>query len=200
MGDGISLAEALRELRQELYAAQADGAHQQFQFEVQQAELTLEVEFRRDGNGKVKVDVGALGAKVGGEAGGSLGSTHRQTLTLTLQVHDEATGGARARIRRQDGGLGPNPAGGAGGASGAAGGRTGGRAEDEPEDDAEDGSDEGTEGGGTGQRPEGGSQDGTGRGTEGSSQDGTGRGTESGTDGSDSDTSREEARRRPWED
>ncbi|MFI1979517.1 trypco2 family protein [Streptomyces wedmorensis] len=183
MGNGISLAEALRELRQELYAAQADGAHQQFQFEVQQAELTLEVEFRRDGNGKVKVDVGAFGAKVGGEAGGSLGSTHRQTLTLTLQVHDEATGGARARIRRQDGGLGPNPAGGAGGASGAA----GGRAEDEPEDDAEDGSNEGTEGG-TGQRPEG------------SSQDGTGRGTNSGSDGSDSDTSREEARRRPWED
>ncbi|WP_234439456.1 MULTISPECIES: trypco2 family protein [Streptomyces] len=191
MGNGISLAEALRELRQELYAAQADGAHQQFQFEVQQAELTLEVEFRRDGNGKVKVDVGAFGAKVGGEGGGSLGSTHRQTLTLTLEVHDEATGGARARIRRQDGGLGPNPAGGAGGASGAA----GGRAEDEPED----GSNEGTEGG-TGQRPEGNSQDGTGRGPESNSQDGTGRGTNSGSDGSDSDTSREEARRRPWED
>ncbi|WP_017238211.1 trypco2 family protein [Streptomyces sp. SS] len=192
MGNGISLAEALRELRQELYTAQADGAHQQFQFEVQQAELTLEVEFRRDGNGKVKVDVGAFGAKVGGEAGGSLGSTHRQTLTLTLQVHDEATGGARARIRRQDGGLGPNPAGGASGA-------TDGRAEDEPEDDAEDGSDEGTESG-TGQRPEGSSQDGTGRSTESGSENGTGRGTESGSDGSDSDASREEARRRPWED
>ncbi|MEU2675174.1 trypco2 family protein [Streptomyces sp. NPDC007164] len=89
MDTGISLTEALRELRQELYAAQSEGANEQFRFEVEQAELTLEVEFRRDGNGKVKVDVGALGTKVGGEAGGGLGSTRRQTLTLTLQVRDE---------------------------------------------------------------------------------------------------------------
>ncbi|MFF1512236.1 trypco2 family protein [Streptomyces sp. NPDC058326] len=105
MHDGISLAEALRKVREELYAAQAEGAHEQFRFEVEQAELTLEVEFRRDGNGKVKVDVGALGAKVGGEAGGTLGTTRRQTLTLTLQVRDEALGGERARIRRLAGGL-----------------------------------------------------------------------------------------------
>ncbi|MGW5367891.1 trypco2 family protein [Streptomyces sp. NPDC004009] len=106
MSTGISLAEALRELRQELYTAQSEGANEQFRFEVEQAELTLEVEFRRDGNGKVKVDVGALGAKVGGEAGGGLGSTRRQTLRLLLQVHDDALGGQRAKIRRTDGGLG----------------------------------------------------------------------------------------------
>lgn len=102
---GISLTEALRELRQELYAAQSDGAAEQFQFEVEQAQLSLEVEFRRDGNGKVKVEVGALGTKVGGEGSGGLGSTRRQMLTLTLQVRDEARGGERARIRRTDGGL-----------------------------------------------------------------------------------------------
>ncbi|AXU16823.1 trypco2 family protein [Streptomyces clavuligerus] len=103
--EGISLGEALRELREELYAAQAAGAGQQVRFEVEQAQLTLEVEFRRDGQGGVKVEVGLPGAKAGGEAGGGLGSTRRQTLTLTLQVHDEALGGTRAKIGRTDGGL-----------------------------------------------------------------------------------------------
>lgn len=102
---GISLSEALRELRQELYAAQDEGAGEQFQFEVEQAQLSLEVEFRRDGNGKVKVEVGGLAAKGGVEGGGGLGSTRRQVLTLTLQVRDEARGGERARIRRPEGGL-----------------------------------------------------------------------------------------------
>ncbi|MEU8541797.1 trypco2 family protein [Streptomyces sp. NPDC048717] len=100
MEQAISLAEALHELREELYAAQDEGADQQIRFEVERAELTLEVEFRRDANGKVKVDVGALGAKVGGEGGGGVGTTRRQTLTLALQVRDEALGGERARIRR----------------------------------------------------------------------------------------------------
>ncbi|MFE0652958.1 trypco2 family protein [Streptomyces sp. NPDC059534] len=110
MDRGISLAEALSELRQELYAAQDEGSHEQFRFEVEQAEVTLELEFRRDGNGKVNVEVGAFGAKVAGEAGGALGSTLRQTLTLTLQVHDEALGGERAKIRRAEGGLEPTGA------------------------------------------------------------------------------------------
>ncbi|WP_307828063.1 trypco2 family protein, partial [Streptomyces clavuligerus] len=66
--EGISLGEALRELREELYAAQAAGAGQQVRFEVEQAQLTLEVEFRRDGQGGVKVEVGLPGAKAGGEA------------------------------------------------------------------------------------------------------------------------------------
>jgi hypothetical protein len=102
---GISLSEALAELRQELYTAQSEGAREQFRFEVEQAELSLEVEFRRDGDSKVKVEVGALGTKAGVEAGGGLGSTRRQVLTLTLQVRDEALGGERARIRRSAGGL-----------------------------------------------------------------------------------------------
>lgn len=96
----ISLVEALAELRRELYAAQTAGAGEQFQFEVEQAELSLEVEFRRDGNGGVKVEVGAFGTAAGVEAGGSLGSTRRQVLTLTLQVRDQARGGERAKIRR----------------------------------------------------------------------------------------------------
>ncbi|MFF1446143.1 trypco2 family protein [Streptomyces sp. NPDC058295] len=96
----VTLAEALMELRRELYAAQDDGAGQQLRFEVEQAQLTLDVEFRRGGDGKVKVEVGFPGAKAGVEGGGNLGTTHRQTLTLSLQVHDEALGGSRAKIRR----------------------------------------------------------------------------------------------------
>ncbi|MER7178888.1 trypco2 family protein [Streptomyces hyaluromycini] len=100
MDAGITLAEALEELRRELYAAQDAGAGQQLRFEVEQAQLTLDVEFHRNGDGRVKVEVGLPGAKAGGEASGGSGSTRRQTLTLTLQVHDEALGGSRARIRR----------------------------------------------------------------------------------------------------
>ncbi|MEU9337255.1 trypco2 family protein [Streptomyces sp. NPDC048290] len=106
MDAGISLSEALQELRRELYAAQDEGVGQQLRFEVEQAQLTLEVEFRRDGHGAVKVEVGLPGAKAGAEAGGGPGSTRRQTLTLTLQVHDEALGGERAKIGRAGGGLG----------------------------------------------------------------------------------------------
>ncbi|MFS8203442.1 trypco2 family protein [Streptomyces sp. CWNU-52B] len=97
--EAVTLAEALGELRRELYEAQDEGVGQQLQFEVEQAQLTLEVEFRRDKDGKVKVEVGLPGAKVGGEGGGGSGRTHRQTLTLALQVHDEALGGSRAKIR-----------------------------------------------------------------------------------------------------
>ncbi|MFF2525211.1 trypco2 family protein [Streptomyces liangshanensis] len=109
MNRAISLNEALREVRQELYRAQDEATPEQFRFEVEQVELTLEVEFRRDGNGKVNVEVGALGSKFGGEAGGGAGSTLRQTLTLTLQLRDEARGGERVKIRRP--GAGPDPAG-----------------------------------------------------------------------------------------
>ncbi|WP_327692444.1 trypco2 family protein [Streptomyces sp. NBC_00459] len=103
---GIPLAQALAELRRELYQAQDEGAAEQFRFEVEQAELSLDVEFRSDGKGGVKVEVGALGAKAGVEAGGDVGNTRRQTLKLTLQVRDEALGGQRARISRKTGGLG----------------------------------------------------------------------------------------------
>ncbi|WP_317441973.1 trypco2 family protein [Streptomyces collinus] len=102
---GIPLAQALAELRRELYQAQDEGAMEQFRFEVEQAEVLLDLEFRSDGKGGVKVEVGVLGAKAGVEAGGELGHTHRQTLKLTLQVRDEALGGQRARISRATGGL-----------------------------------------------------------------------------------------------
>ncbi|MER5399862.1 trypco2 family protein [Streptomyces sp. NPDC002599] len=106
MGAGISLAEALGELRRELYAAQEEGAGEQFRFEVEQAELSLEVEFRRDGNGGVKVEVGAWGAAAALNAEGGAGTARRQVLTLTLQVRDEALGGERAKVGRVTGEVG----------------------------------------------------------------------------------------------
>ncbi|MFG2220495.1 trypco2 family protein [Streptomyces sp. NPDC048685] len=93
---GIGLAEALAELREELYQAQDAGAGQQFRFEVESAELELTVEFRKNGDGKVKVSVGAAGV----EAGGGAESTKSHRLALTLNIRDEALGGTRAVIGR----------------------------------------------------------------------------------------------------
>ncbi|MFF0752696.1 trypco2 family protein [Streptomyces sp. NPDC004267] len=102
----ISLSEALKELREELYRAQDSGAGQQFQFEVEKAELEVVVQFRKEGSGKVKVSVGPAGV----EGGGGAEHTSTQKLTLTLNILDEAVGGQRARIRHseqgsRDGGL-----------------------------------------------------------------------------------------------
>ncbi|MFF8617448.1 trypco2 family protein [Streptomyces sp. NPDC015350] len=93
---GIGLAEALAELREELYRAQDAGAGQQFRFEVESAELELTVEFRKNGDGKVNVSVGAAGI----EAGGGAESTKSHRLALTLNIRDEALGGKRAVIGR----------------------------------------------------------------------------------------------------
>ncbi|MCX5100387.1 trypco2 family protein [Streptomyces sp. NBC_00439] len=93
---GIGLAEALAKLREELYQAQDAGAGQQFRFEVESAELELTVEFRKNGDGKVQVSVGAAGV----EAGGGVESTKSHRLALTLNIRDEALGGTRAVIGR----------------------------------------------------------------------------------------------------
>ncbi|MEU5576269.1 trypco2 family protein [Streptomyces huasconensis] len=102
---GIPLSKALAELRRELYAAQEAGVNEQFQFEVEQAQLSLELEFRDDGHGNVKVEIGAFGTSAGADFGAASGRTHRQVLTLTLQVLDGALNGERARVRRPSGGL-----------------------------------------------------------------------------------------------
>ncbi|MEU1543678.1 trypco2 family protein [Actinacidiphila glaucinigra] len=95
--ESISLSSALEELRQELYKAQDAGSNQQFRFEVEKAELELQVQFHVDGSGKAKVSLGTVGLEVGG--GVKHSSTHR--LLLTLNVRDEAAGGDRARISDQ---------------------------------------------------------------------------------------------------
>ncbi len=106
---GISLAEAPAEAPAELppdpYAAQEEGGPAEFRCEVEQAELSLAVESRCDGNGGVRVEVGLHRVQVGVQAGGGPGSTRRQVLTLGFRVRDEARGGETARIRRPAGGL-----------------------------------------------------------------------------------------------
>ena len=47
----IGLAAAIEELRQELYAAQDAGRGQQFAFEVEEAQLELLLELRKQGQG-----------------------------------------------------------------------------------------------------------------------------------------------------
>ncbi|MFF9128380.1 trypco2 family protein [Streptomyces sp. NPDC014889] len=96
----IGLAAAIEELRQELYQAQARGAHKQFTFQIEEAELELLLELRSDGKGEGKLQFGV--ATVSG--GGSHSSTRGHKLTLKLQVKDRATGGASPEIGRQQSG------------------------------------------------------------------------------------------------
>ncbi|WP_231905599.1 trypco2 family protein [Streptomyces davaonensis] len=86
----IGLAAAIEELRRELYEAQDQGAHQQFAFEIEEAELELMLELRDDVKGDGKLQFGVV--TVGGERAHSSVRGHK--LTLRLQVKDRATGGA----------------------------------------------------------------------------------------------------------
>ncbi|MFJ1709805.1 trypco2 family protein [Kitasatospora sp. NPDC088346] len=91
------VANALDDLRRQLYQAQDAGAGHQVQFEVEKAELHLEVQIRKDAAGKAKLSIGAAGAEVGGGAGQT--RTHR--LVLVLNVRDNAVND-RARIRQEE--------------------------------------------------------------------------------------------------
>ncbi|MEV7182373.1 trypco2 family protein [Kitasatospora sp. NPDC093679] len=81
------VASALEDLRRQLYQAQDEGRGEQFRFEVEKAELHLEVQVRKDATGKAKLSIGAAGAEAGGVAGQS--RTHK--LVLVLNVRDDAT-------------------------------------------------------------------------------------------------------------
>jgi hypothetical protein len=90
----IGLAAAIEELRQELYQAQAQGAQQQFAFQIEEAELELLLELRDDVKGDGKLQFGV--ATVGG--GGAHSSSRGHKLTLKLQVKDRAAGGTSPEI------------------------------------------------------------------------------------------------------
>ncbi|RKE05107.1 trypco2 family protein [Streptomyces sp. TLI_171] len=83
------VASALEDLRLQLYRAQDEGRGEQFRFEVEKAELHLEVQVRKDATGKAKLSIGAAGAEAGGAAGQS--RTHK--LVLVLNVRDGAVNG-----------------------------------------------------------------------------------------------------------
>ncbi|WP_345174944.1 trypco2 family protein [Streptomyces lavendulae] len=90
----IGLAAAVEELRQELYEAQRLGAHEQFVFGVEEAELELQLELRESVKGDGKLSFGVV--TVGASADHSTVRTHK--LTLKLSVNNRAAGGARPEI------------------------------------------------------------------------------------------------------
>ncbi|MFE0522980.1 trypco2 family protein [Streptomyces sp. NPDC058954] len=101
LGDAVDdkddVANALDDLRRQLYQAQDAGVGQQFQFEVEKAELHLEVQIRKDATGKAKLSIGAAAV----EAGGAAGQTRSHRLVLTLNVRDNAVDD-RVRIRQEE--------------------------------------------------------------------------------------------------
>ncbi|KJK53813.1 trypco2 family protein [Streptomyces sp. NRRL F-4428] len=90
----IGLAAAIEELRQELYEAQRLGAHEQFAFGVEEAELELLLELRESVKGDGKLSFGVLTVGAGGER--TTVRTHK--LKLKLSAKDRATGGAPPEI------------------------------------------------------------------------------------------------------
>jgi hypothetical protein len=92
----IGLAQALEALRQELSAAQDDGAGHQFRFEIIEAEVELLVEVDAAGGGEAGANIGVLAVKAGGQR--SRAETHR--LKLKLHIKDAATGGRNLEVKR----------------------------------------------------------------------------------------------------
>ncbi|MEU7736189.1 trypco2 family protein [Streptomyces griseus] len=92
----IGLAQAVEQLRQELGEAQDAGSDQQLRFEIDEVELELQVELTKGAGPQGKVTFGIV--SVGGDAKVERASTHR--LLLRLTVRDEALGGERAKVSR----------------------------------------------------------------------------------------------------
>ncbi|MEU6797024.1 trypco2 family protein [Nonomuraea wenchangensis] len=88
----IGLGETLKQLRQELAEAQAEGADKRLRFEVTEAEVEFAVELSKEATpgAKVKFDVVAIGGvELGADGKIARGSTHR--ITLKLAVKDKQT-------------------------------------------------------------------------------------------------------------
>ncbi|MFK0230823.1 trypco2 family protein [Streptomyces sp. NPDC090303] len=96
----IGLAEAIDDLRRELYEAQDLGKDQQFAFTVQEAELELLLELRDSGKADGRLTFGVATVGAGGEH--EAVRTHR--LTLKLAIRDRATGGTNPEISDDESG------------------------------------------------------------------------------------------------
>ncbi|MGP4111442.1 trypco2 family protein [Streptomyces sp. 4N509B] len=81
----VGLAEAIRQVRQELVEAQEDGVGQPMRFVVQQVSLEFAVQVHRSGDGRTGLRIGVLTADLGG--GASRDTTHR--IQVDLQPVDE---------------------------------------------------------------------------------------------------------------
>lgn len=96
----IGLAEAIDDLRRELYEAQDLGKDQQFAFTVQEAELELLLELRDSGkaDGRLAFGVATVGA------GGERGTVRTHRLTLKLAIRDRAADGTNPEISDDESG------------------------------------------------------------------------------------------------
>ncbi|MFF1918073.1 trypco2 family protein [Streptomyces sp. NPDC058239] len=94
--EGTGLARAIEALRAELGIAQDAGANQQLRFEIEEAQLELLLELRKDVKPGVKLAFGVVTAGVDG----GVASTRTHRLTLKLKVRDEALGGRNAEVNR----------------------------------------------------------------------------------------------------
>lgn len=95
---GMGLAAAIEELRRELYAAQDEGADQQFRFGIEEAQLELVLELRKDVNAGGQLRFGVVDAGV--NRTGSSARTHK--LTLNLKIKDKAAGGSSPEISQEE--------------------------------------------------------------------------------------------------
>lgn len=92
----IGLAEAIEQLRSELGAAQDAGADQQLRFSIEEIEVELLLELKKDGKASAKAQFGVV--TIGAEGGLTSSNTHR--VKLRLKVTDAARGGEPAEIER----------------------------------------------------------------------------------------------------
>ncbi|MFK0024975.1 trypco2 family protein [Streptomyces sp. NPDC090798] len=96
----MGLAAAIEELREQLYTAQDKGADQQFGFEIEEAQLELLLELRKDNKVGGKFHFGVVDA--GLDRTTASARTHK--LTLKLKIKDRAAGGSSPEISHEEAG------------------------------------------------------------------------------------------------
>jgi len=82
MPEGIALADAITQLRDELLAARSEGAHEDIQFPIESLTLELKVVATRTAEGKAGFRVPIVGAELGGSGG--WGRENTQTVTVVF--------------------------------------------------------------------------------------------------------------------
>nr|BFD96354.1 hypothetical protein KitaXyl93_77140 [Kitasatospora sp. Xyl93] len=94
----MGLAAAIEELRQELYTAQDQGIDEQFRFEVEEAQLELLLDLRKDDKVGGKLRFGVI--EVNGGHTNTTTRTHK--LTLKLKIKDKAAGDSNPEISHEE--------------------------------------------------------------------------------------------------
>ncbi|WP_150250848.1 trypco2 family protein [Nocardiopsis deserti] len=98
----IGLSQAIKELRDELATAQAEGKDHGIRIEIVEAEVELLLEAHEEGAGKAGVSFGVVSLGADGKVGRT--NTHRITLKLALTGADGKNTRVSSRngVRRDD--------------------------------------------------------------------------------------------------